>query len=117
MSTLKIMGGNGFHLTTPNGWTLSVQIGGGTYSANHDEPIRSHSQVWGLPSRTAEIAAWHGPKGKLIEWDCDTVAGYVPIRDVVFFIGFLNTLPDDSVEGARILKENYLRLEVDHDFD
>lgn len=56
----KITGSRGFHITFKNGNTISVQIGGGSYSDNHDdfELIGHEHQKKVLGSTTAEIWAW-----------------------------------------------------------
>ena len=64
----KITGGRGFHITFRNGVTISVQIGGGSYSDNHDEfeLIGHEAERKMLSSSTAEIWAW-GPDGKALQ--------------------------------------------------
>ena len=84
----KITGGKGFHVTFENGWTVSVQFGGGNYSGNYDEPIggRLLDPSYELPpSGTAEIAAW-GPDGAWLDFAGDTVAGYKTPADVLAFM-------------------------------
>jgi hypothetical protein len=63
----------GFHVTFENGWTVSVQFGGGNYSDNYDHRIGPGP----VPhSATAEVAAWPNG-GEMIRLDCgDTVAGW-----------------------------------------
>lgn len=63
----------GFHITFENGWTVSVQFGGGNYSDNY------HSRIYDGPvphSRTAEVAAWPNG-GEMISFNGeDTVLGW-----------------------------------------
>lgn len=76
-------GGNGVHVTFPNGWTVSVQWGPGTYSTNHHHP--SLGVVFPPPeldATAAEIAAWKGESG-MIDWpDGDSVQGWQSWDDV-----------------------------------
>ena len=53
-----ITSGVGFHVTFPNGVTLSTQFGSGTYCNNHDFKIGSMQRVDQLESGNAEIAIW-----------------------------------------------------------
>lgn len=83
-----ITGGKGFHITFENGWTVSVQFGGGNYSDNYDEPIgvSRGDLAYELPrSGTAEIAAW-GPDGKWHDFGEDTVAGWKTPAEVLSFM-------------------------------
>ena len=83
-----ITGGKGFHVTFENGWTVSVQFGGGNYSANYDEPIggRLLDPKYKLPpSATAEIAAWP-QDGPWYDFGGDLVAGYKTPADVLAFM-------------------------------
>lgn len=65
----------GFHITFSNGWTVSVQFGGGNYSENYDLPIGHRSGP--VPkSGTAEIAAWPNGGEMITLADGDTVAGW-----------------------------------------
>ena len=53
----RITDGKGFHITFPNGVTLSTQFGGGNYCANYDFKIgKEHAQD--MISPDAEIAIW-----------------------------------------------------------
>jgi len=60
----KACGNKGFHLTFPNGVTLSTQFGPANYGDNYDAPLtlsaeeeRKHG---GYKSWNAEVAAWVG---------------------------------------------------------
>ncbi len=48
----------GFHLTFPNGYTISTQFGGGNYSDNYNEPIERQNKD--MFSNVVEIAIWNG---------------------------------------------------------
>lgn len=70
----------------PNGWTLSIQWGGGMYGSNKDEAIGAPDVP---PALTAEIAAWQDDDG-LVEWfDGDTVQGWVTMDRVLHIIDLL----------------------------
>jgi len=84
----EITGRKGFHVTFENGWTVSVQFGGGNYSSNYNEPIGAEyfDPNYKVPkSATAEIAAW-GPDGTWHDFGEDTVAGYKTPADVLAFM-------------------------------
>lgn len=70
----------GFQMTFANGWTVSVQWGGGTYSDNRYTDFRSVTE-----SPTAEIAAWD-KEGKWYNFGDDTVKGWCPADQVAAFI-------------------------------
>lgn len=68
--------GTGFHITFENGKTVSIQIGAGTYSDNHDKMDFGSGKA--EPSQTAEVAVF-GPSGELEHrqgWGGDSVCGY-----------------------------------------
>lgn len=69
--------GNGFHIGFPNGWHVSVQWGGGTYSDNHRASYTTREH---LTSQTAEVACWQGEKG------IEDVTGYLTPTEVAAFI-------------------------------
>lgn len=67
-----ITGGCGFHVTFANGWTVSVQFGGGNHCDNYDMEIGSERRR-NIESSNAEVAAWSA-SGTMIDWpDGDTV--------------------------------------------
>jgi hypothetical protein len=94
----RIYNGSGFHVTFPNGYTVSVQFGPGNYSSNYDQlqkrddrrDYREWSRELGEKGAdTAEVAVVAPNGGGLIdlhefdpEWT-DTVAGYVTPAKVV----------------------------------
>ena len=49
----------GFHITFPNGITLSTQFGGGNYCENYDYPIGEEIKANQMNSDDAEIAIWN----------------------------------------------------------
>ena len=75
MSGFKTCSNKGFHMTFNNGWTVSVQFGGGNYCDNYDFPIGKEREQRGMTSSNAEVAYW-GPDNELQEFpNGDTVAG------------------------------------------
>lgn len=75
----------GFQMTFENGWTVSVQWGGGTYSDNRYTDFRSVTE-----SPTAEIAAWD-IEGKWYNFGDDTVMGWCKPDQVAEFIQLIST--------------------------
>ena len=64
----RITQGKGFHITFENGWTVSVQFGGGNYCDNYDMLIGDeYEQAGEEGSNTAECAVW-GPDGDMVEY-------------------------------------------------
>lgn len=60
----KITNSKGFHLTFPNGVTLSTQFGGGNYCDNYNFPIGTEKKE-NMKSNDSEIAIWNS-KGEWI---------------------------------------------------
>lgn len=86
----QITGGKGFQMVFSNGWTVSVQFGGGNYCDNYHDKIDSESEdgyraSGRRGSRDAEIAAWDN-NGDWMPLGCDTVKGRVSPDDVAKFI-------------------------------
>ena len=86
-ASFRITGGKGFHLTFPNGVTVSVQFGPGNYCDNYDDDMMEWVTGKGrktLESMTAEIAIWK-KGGEWIKKDYhgeDKVSGYKDINEV-----------------------------------
>jgi hypothetical protein len=70
--TFRIINSKGFHISFPNGWTISVQFGIGNYCGKYpydqrDYDAPSKSRTWESPD--AEVAIWadgrdmHDPEG------------------------------------------------------
>lgn len=76
----------GFQMTFDNGWTVSVQWGGGTYSENHYSDFRS-----GVDSPNAEIAAWD-KDGNWHSFGEDNVKGWQTADQVADFIQYIKGL-------------------------
>lgn len=75
----RICDQKGFHVTFENGWTVSVQFGGGNYSQNYGHPI-GRGEV--PPSNTAEVALI-APDGSMPDIGGDTVRGWQSPAEVL----------------------------------
>ena len=87
----KITSHKGFHITFENGWTVSVQFGGGNYCENYDMPIGSEHQAPVLKSKDAEIAAWD-KDGKWFDFGHDEVNGRVDAKYVLKFMNKISKM-------------------------
>tara|TARA_Y100001972_G_scaffold50719_1_gene62232 strand:+ start:341 stop:739 length:399 start_codon:yes stop_codon:yes gene_type:complete len=83
----------GFHITFPNGWTVSVQWGPGNYCEKKwDKPNAPERTTQGslvmYRSEDAEVAAWRYENGKRTwhNFGYDTVSGYLSPLEVVAFM-------------------------------
>lgn len=73
----KITKHRGFQITFENGWTVSVQFGGGMYCDNYDMDCGKEKEINILKCRNAEIAAFDD-NGEMLKFENgDTVKGYV----------------------------------------
>lgn len=94
--SFKIIDHKGFHITFPNGYTVSVQFGPGNYSDHYDEcdyeAPRTSKKGWS--STLAETAVW-GPSGGMIalEEDADTVQGYRDAEQVLALLNWAASQP------------------------
>lgn len=79
-----ITGGRGFHIRFKNGWTVSVQFGGGNYGSNYDLPVMGPTP----PATTAEIAAWDSG-GNWYDFGGDTVDGYKTADEVLAIMNMI----------------------------
>lgn len=96
MAQMRITDGKGVQFEFDNGVTISVQIGYGNYGDNYNwkggfNPSRDNPLP---PSSQAEIAVW-GRDGEWFDLNNDQVAGYVPVQDVLAFMEYLRSLPDN----------------------
>ena len=84
----KITASKGFQMTFENGYTISVQFGGGNCCSNYSnfELIGREKEQYILESETAEIAIWdHNGSwctGKFTDEGDGQVAGYLTTNDV-----------------------------------
>ena len=100
MTSIKITGGKGFHLTFDCGVTLSVQIGVGNYCDNYSS-LNTHKDLGS--STNAEIALWIEdeilPHHWLFRGD---IRAYVPAARIFQIIALLTVIPADaSMEQIR----------------
>ena len=80
----KITDGKGFHVSFPNGWTVSTQLGPANYCDNYDEPINETSRIkCGARGSTTVEIAWWGPDGNIGE----NIEGYQSAEQ---FLSILN---------------------------
>lgn len=101
MSRMNIPDGKGVVFTFDNGISLSIQIGGGSYSGNYSEPVlglRLSTTYILPPSSTAELAVWDS-RGDWAEIDGDMVKEYVLIEDAIRFAELLRSLPSGLDKG------------------
>lgn len=79
----NITDNKGFHITFENGWTVSVQWGGGNYISN-----RRNTCFGEVPaSSDAEVAAWKDEEWH--QFENDSVKGYQTPADVLAFMNFI----------------------------
>lgn len=81
----------GFHLPLPNGYKVSIQIGGGNYCDNYDFPIGQERKENYMRSTTAETAIFN-PSGEMIIYGDDAVQAYQTPEDVLKTIMFAASL-------------------------
>lgn len=84
MAGFRITGGCGFHITFENGYTVSVQFGGGNYCDNHDLGGEEWRKAGEKGCVNAECAVWPG-EGDLLQlkgWS-DTIIGWQEPEDVL----------------------------------
>lgn len=97
-------GCSGFHLSFPNGYTISVQFGPGTYSSNHHKSLLPKQEKRAWQSATAEVAAWETESGDLARIPGfhkgtafeDENLGWLPAKQVSECIAVVAALPNVS---------------------
>jgi hypothetical protein len=93
----------GFHMTFDNGWTASVQWGGGNYCSN-----RNLEQFGGpVPaSNTAEVAAWHtdGRRYRGKGWS-DDLKGWCSPEEVAAFLYVVSNLDYEGPYEESVMDE------------
>lgn len=94
MAKMRITDGKGVQFTFDNGLTISIQIGRGNYGDNYGYESYEITRDNPLPPSTrAEIAVWDA-RNEWLNFEHDTVKGYVPVEDALRFTAFLQSLPD-----------------------
>lgn len=93
----------GFKITYKNGYTVSVQFGGGNYCTNRDLPIEKWGQA--VPaSDTAETALM--TKDGFVEYQGDDVQGYMSPSEVLKLMVYAESLPPYDELAAFVAGEN-----------
>ena len=85
--SFKISDQKGFQITYQNGYTVSVQFGGGNYCTNRDLPYGEEVP----PSDTAETALM--TKDGFVEYQGDDVQGYMSPSEVLQLMVYAESLP------------------------
>ena len=85
--SFKISDQKGFQITYKNGYTVSVQFGGGNYCTNRDLPYGEEVP----PSDTAETALM--TKDGFVEYQGDDVQGYMTPSEVLKLMMYAESLP------------------------
>ncbi|MBE9541538.1 MAG: hypothetical protein IMF01_04400 [Proteobacteria bacterium] len=94
----------GFHITFPNGLTLSTQFGSGNYCDNHDIEIGVKTQK--VKSQNVEIAIWDKEGAWLTKQTYeekfnkeigDDVAGYVEIEEWLEIVDWCREYKQEKV--------------------
>ena len=85
--SFEISDQKGFQITYQNGYTVSVQFGGGSYSTNRDLPYGEEVP----PSDTAETALM--TKDGFVEYQGDDVQGHMSPSDVLKLMVYAESLP------------------------
>lgn len=116
MSGFRIISGKGFHITFANGYTVSVQFGGGNYCDNRSAEEGPDNDVkrGARGSATAEAAVL-SPRGVMLAmrtasrggWEIsgstsfdDTVQGYQTPENVLALMQWAAKQPMPNAEGA-----------------
>ena len=102
----RITSGKGFHITFANGYTVSVQFGGGNYCANRNDPITAPRDAWEASGKKgspdAEVAVW-GPDDVMLDWQGkwgDTVKGWQSPDDVLELMNWAASQPALTPSGG-----------------
>lgn len=77
--------GKGFHITFPNGWTVSVQWGEGNYC---DSTLEKNGHWKG---QTAEVWAWPSDEERKNPYH---VQGFLTPMEVLEFLNEIATIPE-----------------------
>jgi hypothetical protein len=97
----------------PNGWTLSVQWGYGSYGSNYHWTGDRDRKV--PDAVEAEIAVWKEGDGSLVEWvDGETVVGYCSMERVLHVLDLVardELMQDVPQEAKRLAVDNWQRFE------
>lgn len=112
--------GKGFHITFPNGWTVSVQFGAYNYCDHHDgkpaslgsavaRALVGSTGVYCGPSSTAECWAWWDDgKGEIVS-ETD-VLGYQTPEQVARYIMEIMQKPDKRPSDYKVSREQHKKI-------
>lgn len=93
----------GFKITYKNGYTVSVQFGGGNYCTNRDLPFEDWGQA--VPaSDTAETALM--TKDGFVQYQGDDVQGYMSPSEVLKLMVYAESLPPYDELAAFVAGES-----------
>ena len=101
--SFEICMGKGFHITYKNGYTVSVQFGGGNYCTNRDLPIEDWDKPV-PPSDTAETALM--TKDGFVKYQGDDVQGHMSPSEVLKLMVYAESLPPYDELEAFVAGEN-----------
>jgi|TARA_R110002074_G_scaffold177791_1_gene341335 hypothetical protein len=87
----SISDNKGFQISFNNGYTVSVQFGGGNYCSNRDLPMKDYGKA--VPdSDTAETALM--TKDGFVEYQGDDVQGHMTPKCVLELLNYAEALPN-----------------------
>ena len=93
-------GREGFSADFPNGWTVSVVWGGGTYSSNyHESPFKPTN----LPPTVVEVGAWRTENPHIWAYE-QGVRGWLNHQEVLGLMNIVIQLPNSDESGYNTKK-------------
>ena len=109
----SISDNKGFQISFNNGYTVSVQFGGGNYCSNRDLPMKDYGKA--VPdSDTAETALM--TKDGFVEYQGDDVQGHMTPKCVLELLNYAEALPnygeekkEGSFYGYKEKNNNYVK--------
>ena len=101
--SFQISDQKGFQITYKNGYTVSVQFGGGNYCTNRDLPIEDYGKSV-PPSDTAETALM--TKDGFVSYQGDDVQGYMSPSEVLKLMIHAESLPIYDELAAFVAGQN-----------
>lgn len=113
LSKFGICDNKGFHLTLPNGVTVSTQFGPGNYCDNYNDDIVGRDRQKPCESYTVECAAWYSILGYESVWitpdeqgnESGDVRGYLTMQQWLEFVDWCRAyVPDHEklLESAKV---------------
>jgi hypothetical protein len=105
-----ITSGRGFHITFPNGMTVSVQFGPYNYCPNREESFASDEEAGANGCDEAEVAVIRRDGTMLRLSEHDTVRGWVNPTGVLEIMKIAEKLPSDG-EWPKPKKKKKLTME------